>query len=113
MTSPRPGAGSERPLWLIAMLYVVHTVLLVLCGLWIPRTYGDAIVARFHSPLFILPAIIFAYAFVPLVASFSALGREYWDLVGRGGSAGRAAAILFLLGAACTAGLAVLWRVAS
>ena len=109
----KPGAISEHPLWMIALMYALHIAALAFCALWIPSTYGTAIMQRFGSPLFILPPVIFAYAIVPLVASFSKLGRDYWDLLGRGGSARRAAVTLLLIGAVCTALLAILWHVAS
>jgi hypothetical protein len=76
------------------------------CALWVPSTFGDAIARRFGSPLFILPAIIVVYAIAPFVASFSKLGREYWDMLGRGGTA-RRAVVKLLIFAALTLVLAV------
>jgi hypothetical protein len=109
----KPGAISERPLWVIALMFVLHIVALTFCALWIPSTYGKAITQRFGSPLFIFPPVIFAYAIVPLVASFSKLGRDYWDLLGRGGSARRAAVTLLIVGTASTALLAAMWHAAA
>ena len=95
------------------MMFVLHIAALSFCALWIPSTYGAAIVQRFGSPLFIFPPVIFAYAIVPLVASFSKLGRDYWDLLGRGRSARRAAVTLLIAGTVCTALLAAMWHAAS
>lgn len=93
---PAPDGISERPLWVIGLMFAFHIAWLAFCALWIPITYGEAISRRFGSPLFILPAIIGVYAIAPLVASFSKLGRDYWDLLGRGG-ARRAAGVLFII----------------
>ncbi len=82
-------------------MFAFHLAWLSFCALWIPSTFGSAIAERFGSPVFILPAIIFTYALAPLVASFSKLGREYWDLVGRGGTARGAAAKLLIFAALC------------
>lgn len=98
---------SERPLWVIALMLAIHIVVLAFCALWIPRAFGDAIRRIFGSPAFILPAVAFAYALVPLVASFFALGREYWDLLGKGGEARPAAFKLFALGVVCCVGAVV------
>lgn len=80
-------------------MFAFHLAWLAFCALWIPTTFGDAISRRFGSPVFVLPAIIAVYAAAPLVASFSKLGREYWDLLGRGGSARRAAVTLLIIAA--------------
>lgn len=85
-----PDGISEHPLWLIGLMFAFHIAWLAFCRLWIPRTFGVAISRRLGSPAFILPAIILVYATAPLVASFSKLGRDYWDLLGRGGTARRA-----------------------
>lgn len=91
-------AVSERPLWVIGLMFACHIAWVACCALWIPSAFGVAISARFGSPVFVVPVIIFVYAIAPLVASFSKLGREYWDLVGRAGTARQAAVTLLILG---------------
>jgi len=76
------------------------------CALWIPSAYGVAISRRLGSPVFVLPAVILVYAAAPLIASFSKLGRDYWDMLGRGGTA-RQAVVKLLIFAALTLLLAV------
>jgi hypothetical protein len=99
VAEPKLPDVSDRPLWLIALMLVFHLAWLVFCALWIPMSYGAAISRQFGSPAFILPVIVLVYALAPLVASFSKLGREYWDLLGRGGSARRAVVKLLILAA--------------
>jgi hypothetical protein len=99
VVKPTPGEVSEWPLWVIGLMFAFHLAWLAFCALWIPTTFGDAIARRFGSPVFVLPAIIVVYATAPLVASFSKLGRDYWDLLGRGGSARRATVMLLVIAA--------------
>jgi len=100
--SPVDESGSrnvaERPLWAVGLMFAVHLAWLAFCALWIPATFGDAISRRFGSPLFVLPAIIFAYTFAPLLASLSQFGRDYWSLVGKGGTPLQATVKLLIFG---------------
>jgi hypothetical protein len=106
----KPFHVSDRPLWLVALMFAFHLAWIAFCALWIPITFGKAISQRFGSPGFVLPAIIFVYALAPFVASFSELGRDYWNMLGKGGTARRATKNLLIFGAVCFV-LAVAMRV--